>query len=138
MLRIRVVQCLCTQCEGELLHLYEVCLPVISVCQLLSTVLSTILLLIINCVDIINSGIMLHLCFFLCLPCRCCAFDRLLCGCRYEFRFARNDRYGVGLRCFSVYDFCSMFQLTCMLYFVVMIKCISLLSFTVFCFDVVF
>ena len=31
MLRIRVVQCLCTQCEGELLHLYEVCLPVISV-----------------------------------------------------------------------------------------------------------
>ena len=27
MLRIRVVQCLCTQCEGELLHLYEVCLP---------------------------------------------------------------------------------------------------------------
>ena len=29
--RIRVVQCLCTQCEGELLHLYEVCLPVISV-----------------------------------------------------------------------------------------------------------
>ena len=31
MLHIRVVQCLCTQCEGELLHLYEVCLPVISV-----------------------------------------------------------------------------------------------------------
>ena len=31
MLRIRVVQCLCTQCEGELLHLDEVCLPVISV-----------------------------------------------------------------------------------------------------------
>ena len=31
MLLIRVVQCLCTQCEGELLHLYEVCLPVISV-----------------------------------------------------------------------------------------------------------
>ena len=31
MLCIRVVQCLCTQCEGELLHLYEVCLPVISV-----------------------------------------------------------------------------------------------------------
>ena len=31
MLRIRVVQCLCTQCEGELLHLYEVCLPVIYV-----------------------------------------------------------------------------------------------------------
>ena len=31
MLRIRVVQSLCTQCEGELLHLYEVCLPVISV-----------------------------------------------------------------------------------------------------------
>ena len=27
MLRIRVVQCLCTQCEVELLHLYEVCLP---------------------------------------------------------------------------------------------------------------
>ena len=23
MLRIRVVQCLCTQCEGELLHLYS-------------------------------------------------------------------------------------------------------------------
>ena len=31
MLCISVVQCLCTQCEGELLHLYEVCLPVISV-----------------------------------------------------------------------------------------------------------
>ena len=28
---VSVVQCLCTQCEGELLHLYEVCLPVISV-----------------------------------------------------------------------------------------------------------
>ena len=31
MLHIRVVQCLCTKCEDELLHLYEVCLPVISV-----------------------------------------------------------------------------------------------------------
>ena len=31
MLRLRVAQCLCTQCEGELLHLYEVCLLVIAV-----------------------------------------------------------------------------------------------------------
>ena len=31
MLRLRVVQCSCTQYEGELLHLYEVCLLVISV-----------------------------------------------------------------------------------------------------------
>ena len=41
MLCIRVVQCLCTQCEGELLHLYEVCLPVISVFMLLLLLLST-------------------------------------------------------------------------------------------------
>ena len=34
MLHIRVVQCLCTQCEGELLHLYEVCLPVIKCFQI--------------------------------------------------------------------------------------------------------
>ena len=33
MLRIRVVQCLCTQCEGELLHLYEVCLSSLRVCR---------------------------------------------------------------------------------------------------------
>ena len=43
MLCIRVVQCLCTQCEGELLHLYEVCLPVISVAEMTSFTASMVL-----------------------------------------------------------------------------------------------